>query len=499
MSSPNPAELRSEIELFLGDCREPALIEDGEEPLLLRPDDFVLEERSGRLRIEAWSAKRNISRRIVGFARATKARLDLKVERFGKRTGTITLADQARPANLNIGARGRRRVFREEFRRYLRRQFPGWTLSQISTEADLEHSLSPVYPRALLKQGGRGWAAIGSPGGTAGTDGILTYGLIWLDYLRRRETRLTVEGLALFLPAGQHGATCLRLRWLNSNLCRIALYLYSDDGFERQVDPSDFGNLHSRLPICRTNGSPAEAYPALATALTGIPETSMLLMPDGGCSVRVAGIEVARVHESRTVAGIDRKREIRSDPWTTIAGLARGVSKFRSASTENHTQTLYTRFPEAWLESRVRAAPATISPDLRPRPIYGQVPEITAGERGVLDLLSLTSQGRLVVLELKASADPHLPMQALDYWMRVHHHSLDGGFQNAGYFPQTPVSRELPQLILVAPAMEFHPSTEVLLRYLDPSIPVERVGLAINWRSCLKVVFRVNGTRKPGM
>ncbi|PYT21809.1 MAG: hypothetical protein DMG57_37515 [Acidobacteria bacterium] len=34
-------------------------------------------------------------------------------------------------------------------------------------------------------------------------EGILSFGLIWMDYLRRRDAKSTVEGLPLFLPEGK--------------------------------------------------------------------------------------------------------------------------------------------------------------------------------------------------------------------------------------------------------------------------------------------------------
>ena len=37
----------------------------------------------------------------------------------------------------------------------------------------------------------------------------------------------------------------------------------------------------------------------------------------------------------------------------------------------------------------------------------------------MLDLLTLDRNGRLTVIELKADEDLHLPLQALDYWIRV--------------------------------------------------------------------------------
>ena len=57
-----------------------------------------------------------------------------------------------------------------------------------------------------------------------------------------------------------------------------------------------------------------------------------------------------------------------------------------------------------------------------PKPVYGQVPQFAAGERGVIDLLAADRDGRLAVIELKAGQDIHLPLQALDYWMRVKWH-----------------------------------------------------------------------------
>lgn len=58
-------------------------------------------------------------------------------------------------------------------------------------------------------------------------------------------------------------------------------------------------------------------------------------------------------------------------------------------------------------------------PSLRSDVLYSQVPALGAGDRGMLDLLMLDHQGRLTGIELKADEDLHLPLQALDYWIRV--------------------------------------------------------------------------------
>ena len=101
------------------------------------------------------------------------------------------------------------------------------------------------------------------------------------------------------------------------------------------------------------------------------------------------------------------------------------------------------------------------------------------------------------MIELKASADLHLPLQALDYWMRVHWHLTRDEFGQRGYFPGITLTKAPPRLLLVAPALDFHPTTESVLGYFSPTIEVERIGLGINWRRGLDVMFRLRGAERP--
>jgi hypothetical protein len=106
--------------------------------------------------------------------------------------------------------------------------------------------------------------------------------------------------------------------------------------------------------------------------------------------------------------------------------------------------------------------------------------------------------GRLTVVELKASADLHLPLQALDYWVRVKWHLEAREFSANGYFPGMELRPDPPRLLLVSPSLEFHPTTETILSYFAPAIEVERIGLAVEWRKGLQVMFRLNGAQRPG-
>jgi hypothetical protein len=134
--------------------------------------------------------------------------------------------------------------------------------------------------------------------------------------------------------------------------------------------------------------------------------------------------------------------------------------------------------------------------------VYTQVPAFAAGDRGMLDLLGVTDDGRLAVIELKADEDLHLALQGLDYWIRVrwhHRQTADtagrhafglGEFQRLGYFGGLRLSAGDPRLYLVAPALRVHPATEVVLKYLSPRVEWMLVGLDERWREKVKVVWR---------
>ena len=164
----------------------------------------------------------------------------------------LSLIDMGRAANSDAPRRGARLKYRERFRQSLHRQFPDWRIAELSAEPDLEHSLSPSYPRALLRKGMSGLAAIGASQDAAQPEDALTFGLIWLEYLRHREKKLVIEGLAIFVPAGTEAATCHRVRYLNSKAARFLIYVHGPpskdtDGWEQRVDPADYTNLETVL------------------------------------------------------------------------------------------------------------------------------------------------------------------------------------------------------------------------------------------------------------
>ncbi len=488
----DPAQIRAHVEDFLKSARQPALLEPGEELLSLTAENYALEMRGSRLTLQAWDRTRNWSRRLTAVTEVTNARLAMTVEHFARREGQMFLLDLGRRSGAELSKRSGRLVFRERFRLFLRRQFPEWTLAEVSAEADLEHSLSPAFPRAYLKHGQHGWAAIACPpDGDAAA--VLSFGLIWLSYLRTRERRVALEGLALYTPAGQERAAALRVLCLDPQSARFELFTYTHDDVILRADPSDYGNLDTRLDPCRR---PAPNIAEPWQQIAALPGVERISKHDGRTSLRVRGIEFAELSGCDLLFGLSARRPAREHHASEIARLAEELDRARAAGADT-APPLYRQYPEAWLESQARAEIETLDATLRLDPIYGQVPAFAAGERGVLDLLAVDHTGRLTVVELKASADLHLPLQALDYWVRVKWHLDRREFSANGYFPGIELRPDAPRLLLVSPSLEFHPATETLLSYFAPGIEVERIGLAVEWRKGLHVMFRLNGAQRP--
>lgn len=76
-------------------------------------------------------------------------------------------------------------------------------MDSLTASPDLEHSLSGLYVRGTMHEGGRGWALlVAGPSEADTVENILAFGILWLDWCRNHSDKRAVEGLRLFAPEG---------------------------------------------------------------------------------------------------------------------------------------------------------------------------------------------------------------------------------------------------------------------------------------------------------
>jgi hypothetical protein len=444
--------------------------------------------------LHLWGSEQSLVRRVVRVAEQSPERVVLEVSRFGR----------ARSAKLEFLAaasnRQERSWVREQFRSRLQQlladRFPDEMVDSLVTGADLKNSISGSYTRGLMHRGSDAFAVFGAgpEKDSPAINGILTFGLIWLDLTRNRAHRHSVRGLRLFLPRGTSAITAHRLTALASPQ-EIELYEYDSLHWRlRRIAISDAGNLDTWLvPRREVDQVLTAALPELERIQRLAPEAvrAGFAAPTGDVTLRFRGMEFVRWRQGLVWFGLGEHQEMLTpDRWPTLEKLVHQLETHRHPLAADTKHRLYRAQPERWLETMVAADPARVDARLDARHVYSQVPASSAGDRGILDLLGVTRDARLTVLELKASEDIQLVMQAVDYWLRVRWHHQRDDFRRNGYFPDIELQPKPPLLFLVAPGFQFHPASDVLLRYLSPEIEVVRVGLAENWRSGVRVVFR---------
>jgi hypothetical protein len=510
-------QIAAALEAFLAEYPRAVVLEDGKVLFDMREAKYSLVTEHGRCTLHLWGEDRNLVRRVSGTT-MRNGTLRLATHRFG----------QTKPQTLELVADRDRRTpsTREATRvKYLRvlervllRNFPEFKPDAFRTAMDLEKSFGPAYARGSLVQGQKAWAVIAANEEEAQStvDGILTLGILWLQHCRESgDGRRIYQGLKLIVPRGMATLTLSRLAWLNPNAAKWELWELDQATEElEQRDAADHGNLTTRLMHAPNTQTARERF-ADSTARV------MALVPEGMRDVveqrirsgtelafLLHGLEFARVRMGYSGNSFNSAQEITFGAGANETPLtAENESELRELVTRLFTRRiaggdkrdpLYRMQPERWLESVLRRDVSPIDAHLNPDHVYTQVPAFAASDRGMLDLLSVSEDGRLAVIELKVDEDLHLALQGLDYWVRVRWHHLQnpdnvsglGEFQRHGYFGGMRLSGEAPRLYLVAPALRVHPATETVPRYLSPRVEWSLVALDERWRAKVKAVWR---------
>jgi hypothetical protein len=503
------ADLACALEAFLAEHPRAAVLEDGRVLFEMQTARYALSAEHGRCVLHLWSEDRNLVRTVTDVA-ARKNVLRIETRRFGQsKPQTLQLVPD-RDTRTPTTREATRKKYLRRLERVMTRAFPDFVLDSMGNAMDLEHSFGPAYARGALVRGPKAWAviAVNAEEAQATIDGALTLGILWLAYCREHSGgRRVYEGLKVIVPAGMAAVTRGRMAWLNPALAKWELYEL-DERCETldSAHIGDEGNLDIRLVHNFNHERTLERSQAAVHQLLGLlPEgmktrTEIRPLSSTEISFRLHGLEFARIRHGASAGSFVRQDTIsfgagaNETPLTDetedlFRELMRRVydGRFAGGSARN---PLYRLQPERWLESELRQGLAELEPAIREEFVYVQVPAFAGGDRGMIDLLSVTRSGRLMVLELKANEDMHLPLQGLDYWLRVRQVHAAGELQKYGYFNGVELSDTPPLLVLVAPALRIHPANETVLRYLKSEVDWTLVALDEHWRQRRRVIFR---------
>ena len=492
--------LQGEIENFLQNLRHPVVVEDAIELFDLTAASWRLKVDFGKLLLEVWNPARSMVRRVEEVAYRDRGRLGLFVRKPGGRESeTLELRDLERAAT-QPGRGDVRARFRRQIAAMLASEFPGWHLERVSNRSDREHSFSALYTRGLARRGPTAWAflALSEGEAPAAGDAVLAFGLIWLDWLRSNSDRVTVSGLKLFLPQPAVELTAHRAAYLNHRALQLEILSWRPgEAHPAPVDLKDFGNVATRLAPHRQGEALRERHQQLVARLVGEFAANVDVVPDADAnllSLRVLGLEVVRIEgllAPRVFYGLEGSvRSLEESSEEDLRRFLKQVVEVRRANSRQTSHEFYRLQAERWLEALLVRDIAKVDPALSQDCVYPQVPAFSASDRGIIDILSVTGTGRLAVIELKLDEDIHLPLQGLDYWLRVKWLHERGQFLPSGYFQGMDLAPDPPRLYLVSPAFRFHSTTDRVARYLHPSIEVVKVGLNERWREGVQVLFR---------
>jgi hypothetical protein len=524
----NADRLSQSIECYLAAHPKAAILEGGRMLFDMRSSRYSVTESHGRCLLQLWNNERNLVRTVVEVEERAHC-LRLMTRRMGaakpQALELVATTDRRTPTAREASRRNYQRLLE----RVLTRAFPGTKPDGFRSAMDLEHSFGPAYVRGRLLRGTAAEAVIGvSEAEPAATiDGILTLGILWLEHCRQKgDARRHFGGLKVVAPIGAWRTAAERMAWLNHAAADFQLFTLEERSEElAPVDFRDTGNMESRL----VHAFSADA--AIDRCRVGLDRLFVLIPPAAKERVEVRprsavevalllhGLEFARVRHRAAAHSFAGQNEVTFGAGANETPLDAENEElcrqmFARLFAGRHpdggqTDPLFRLQPERWLEAKLRGGIAELLPGLRAELMYSQVPALTSGERGMLDLLTLDRNSRLTVIEVKADEDLHLPLQALDYWIRVRALNADrqagaGGsrplsaFERQGYFPGAEVSPLAPRLLLVGPALRIHPANEPVLRYLSPEVEWELVAVAEHWRRELRVVFRKrSGDARP--
>jgi len=381
---------------------------------------------------------------------------------------------------------------------WLHSRFPGHRVLKASRKPDLRRTLSGLFLRVLFCHRGKDCLLVA--GDLKGGDEMrlaISQALLWLLTLTERSRYKPIPNIHILVPAKYSTILSHRCRHLNKKRAKAEVWAYKIKDIGRPEirrashPPAPRENKDFHWPVLGPFRWSDRLEQILNLAPDRIRRYPRFKEYD---SLRICGLEFARVmgsgrdHIYFGVGGL--RTELNSDNFDRDHSLIKEIQYYRRPDSPDTRHPYYRLQAERWLEALILENIPHLFPEMAAESVYSQIPVYLGKEPGRIDVLGADRQGTLVVMELKVSADPDLPLQALDYWGLVVQHNKNGDFKRRGYFSEVRLNRQRPRIYLISPIFSFHDSTELLLRYLDPDLDIWKVSINNDWRCGVRILRR---------
>jgi hypothetical protein len=384
-------------------------------------------------------------------------------------------------------------------RRWLRQKFPGHHIISASRRTDLSRTISSLFLRVFFRFKAKNYLLVAADE-EAGDETRLaiSQALLWLSALSAKNKLRSALTIHILLPSENSTLLAHRCKHLNAGRIKVEVWGYKKENTDypeihRAAAPAAEEDKDYRWPVLGPFRWSSQLERVLNLAPDLIRRYPRFHDYD---SLRLWGLEFAQVmgqDRDRICFGVGGVRtELTDGNFNNLSSLVEEILWYRRPDSPDTHHPYYRLQAERWLEALILEDVSRLFPELIPESVYSQIPVYLGKDPGRIDILGLDRFGTLVVMELKVTSDPDLPLQALDYWGRVVQHNDNGDFTRRGYFSGMPLNRLPPRIFLISPIFSFHDSTESLLRYLKPELDIWKVSINDNWRCGVKILRRIH-------
>ena len=469
----------------------------------LRRTEIDVTVSHDRVVLSCWTEKGTRTWRILNWNWNGQSLVLQASRKFGAEQPLLEFVPRASATAIAATIRAARQIRCERLAQLVCESEPKTTIERCALSQGTRPGHPGRYARILLRCKGERIAVTGPVVSDAASsvDAFLSSTLLWFLRTRDRARAPFIEQLWLIVSEELARPVGYRVALLRESLKNILSLFVVDDDLRAlsPVIPLERHELWSKKLTRFPPVPPATITQQTLAIIDEAPDAIDIVHSRHGETLRYFGLPFARI---RTLLGVERiwfgidgshRRLLDDSSRRDWQNLMRDLREHRTASTRDHRHAFYRTAAEAWLESLLRRDITKLDPGLIIAPLHAQFRTAHTGNLGIrpIDLLALRQDGRLVVIELKASEDREHVLQGADYWRRVEAHRRRGHIAKAKLFGDKKIKDEPPLVYLVAPTLRVHPSFHTLARCISSDIEIYRFDINEDWRAGVRVMRRM--------